>query len=119
MSVSVENRPTRLRSAVAVLLTVLILVPAGYLFFRVWQTNSNERDNTKLEQQGVEYLTVLSPLISALAEAESSALQGVSATPPSLTAAVSGVSAVDQRVGSAGCPTRPVTSSRPTSRSPT
>jgi len=101
MSVSVENRPTRLRSAVAVLLAVLILVPAGYLFFRVWQTNSNERDNTKLEQLGVEYLTVLSPLVSALAEAESSALQGVSAPPPSLTAAVNGVSAVDQRVGDA------------------
>jgi len=99
MAVSVDNRPTRARSALAALLTVLILVPAGYLFYRVWQTNDEARDNTKLEQQGVEYLTTLSPLIGALAEAESSALQGSPAAPASLTAAVAGVNAVDQRLG--------------------
>jgi hypothetical protein len=99
MAVSVDNRPARSRSALAALLTVLILVPAGYLFFRVWQTNDQSRDNTKLEQLGVEYLTNLSPLISALAESESSALQGISVAPASLTAAVARVAAVDQRLG--------------------
>jgi hypothetical protein len=101
MAVSVDNRPTRLRSFLAAVLTVLILVPTGYLFFRVWQDNADTRDGTKLEQQGVEYLTALSPLIGALAEAQSSALQGVSTTPASLTASVAAVSAADQRLGGA------------------
>jgi hypothetical protein len=101
MAVSVDNRPTRTRSALAALLTVLILVPAGYLFYRTWQANGEARDNTKLEQQGVEYLTNLSPLISSLAESESSALQGIAAAPASVTAAVARVAAVDQRLGDA------------------
>jgi hypothetical protein len=99
MAVSVDNRPTRLRSSLAAILAVLVLVPAGYLFFRVWQNNSDQRDNTKLERQGVEYLTNLSPLIGALAEAQSSALQGVSTAPASLNAAVASVAAADQRLG--------------------
>jgi hypothetical protein len=90
-----------LRSFLAAVLTVLIVVPAGYLFFRVWQANSDSRDDTRLEQQGVEYLTSLSPLIGSLAEAESSALQGASSTPATLTAAVAGVAAADQRLGGA------------------
>ncbi|MEU4218678.1 hypothetical protein [Actinoplanes sp. NPDC026623] len=99
MSVSVDNRRTRLRPALAAVLTVLILVPAAILFSRVWGTISDERDSTKLEQQGVEYVAALAPLVSALAEAQSSALAGVSAAPGSLTAAVNGVAATDQRLG--------------------
>ncbi len=99
MAVSVDNRPSRLRAALAGVLTILILVPAGLLFLRVWQQNEDERDSTKREQQGVEYLTALSPLTSALAEAQSSALQGSAEPPASLTAAVTRVAAVDQRLG--------------------
>ena len=101
MAVSVDNRPTRMRSALAAVLTVLILVPAGYLFYRVWQDNHDARHNTNLERQGVEYLRSLAPLISGLAESESAALQGIPAAPPSLTGAVAGVAAVDQRLGDA------------------
>jgi hypothetical protein len=99
MSVSVDNRRSRMRSALAAVLTVLILVPAAVLFASVWGTISDERDNTKLEKQGVEYVSALAPLVSALAEAQSSALAGVSAAPGSLSAAVNGVAAVDQRLG--------------------
>ena len=99
MSVSVDNRRTRSRTALAAVLTVLILVPAGILFSQTWSNVSDERDSTKLEQKGVEYVTALSPLISALAEAQSAALSGVSSVPGSLTAAVAGVAAVDQRLG--------------------
>ena len=99
MSVSVDNRRSRTRSALAAVLTVLILVPAAILFASVWGTISDKRDSTKLEQQGVEYLSALAPLVSALAEAQSSALAGVSDTPGSLTAAVNGVAAADQRLG--------------------
>jgi hypothetical protein len=99
MAVSVDNRPSRLRSGLAAVLAILILVPAGLLFLRVWQQNDDERTSTKLEQQGVEYLTSLAPLVSALAEAQSAALQGNSAAPASLTTAVARVAAVDQRLG--------------------
>jgi hypothetical protein len=99
MSVSVDNRRTRARSALAAVLTVLILVPAAILFASVWGTISDKRDSTQLEKQGVEYIAALAPLVSALAEAQSSALAGVAAAPGSLTAAVNGVAAADQRLG--------------------
>jgi hypothetical protein len=99
MAVSVGRRPSRLRSALAALLTILILLPAGFLFLRVWQDIEDRRDDATTEKQGVEYLTALAPLISALAESQSSAVQGISATPPSLTAAVARVAAADQRLG--------------------
>jgi hypothetical protein len=101
MAVSVDNRPTRLRTFLAALLTVLILLPAGYLFFMVWQAETHNRTNTTLEKQGVAYMTSLSPLVSALAEAQSSALQGVSTPPASLTAAVAQVTTADQHLGDA------------------
>ena len=94
-----NSRRTRLTSALAVILTVLVLVPTGILFTRVWQDNSDQRDRTKLEQQGVEYLTALSPLINSLVEAQSTALQGVSEQPASLSRAVQGVAEVDARLG--------------------
>jgi hypothetical protein len=94
-----NSRRTRLRSALAVVLTVLVLVPIGVLFGRDWQDNAARRDSTQREQQGVEYLTALSPLISALAEAQSSALQGIKEPPGSLKAAVSRVAATDARLG--------------------
>jgi hypothetical protein len=99
MSVSVDNRRTRTRSALAAVLTVLILVPAAILFASVWGTISDKRDSTQLEKKGVEYVSALSPLVSALAEAQSSALAGVADAPGSLNAAVNGVAAVDQRLG--------------------
>ncbi len=99
MAVSVDNRRTRVRSALAAVLTVLILVPAAILFASVWGTISDKRDSTKLEKQGVEYISALAPLVSSLAEAQSSALSGVSDAPGSLNAAVSAVAAVDQRLG--------------------
>ncbi|MFB9360117.1 hypothetical protein [Actinoplanes nipponensis] len=77
----------------------MILVPAAILFASVWGTISDKRDSTQREKQGVEYISSLAPLVSALAEAQSSALAGVAAAPGSLTAAVNGVAAVDQRLG--------------------
>jgi hypothetical protein len=101
MAVSDGNRPSRLRAALTAVLTILILVPAGILFVRVWQQNADQRDETSLEQQGVEYLAGLSPLVSALTEAQSSAVQGVPEAPASLTAAVTRMGAIDQRLGDA------------------
>ncbi|MFI1995036.1 hypothetical protein [Actinoplanes sp. NPDC020271] len=81
------------------MLTVLVLLPAAGLFLRVLQENSNQRDNVQLEQDGVEYLTALSPLVSALAESQSAALQDVLSEPASVTAAVARVQGVDERFG--------------------
>jgi hypothetical protein len=99
MAASASTGPSRLRAALAASMTVLILVPAGVLFAWVWSDNHDSRDSTSLEHQGVAYLASLPPLISGLVEAQSSALQGVSSTPASLTAAVAQVSAADQRLG--------------------
>ena len=99
MAASVDNRPSRLRSALVAVLTLLILVPTGVLFIRALQDNQDQRHSTQRERRGVEYLTSLSPLTSALAEAQSGVLQGVPAAPSSLTSAVSRVAAVDQRLG--------------------
>jgi uncharacterized membrane protein len=101
MSVTVENRRNRLRSAVAAMLAVLLLVPVGILFAQVWDSTEDERDRTRTERQGVEYLTRLGPLLTALVEAQGAALQGQAAPPPSLPAAVAGVAEVDSRLGRA------------------
>jgi len=96
-----NTRRTRLRSAIAVILTVLVLAPTAVLFGRVWRDNSDQRDSTALEKKGVQYIVALAPLISALVEAQSSALQGVSAPPASLKVAIAQVSAVDADLGAA------------------
>ncbi|WP_229067654.1 hypothetical protein [Actinoplanes sp. DH11] len=82
-------------------LTVLVLLPAAALFLRVLNDNTDQRDRLQLQQQGVEYLTALAPLVSALAESQSSALQGVAQEPASLTAGVARVQEVDERIGEA------------------
>src|SRR5690349_4749673 len=96
---AMNSRRTRLRSALAVILTVLVLVPSAVLFGRVWQENSRQTTQTDLEKKGVEYITALTPLVSALTEAQSSAIQGVTAPPDSLNAAVSKVAAADAKLG--------------------
>ncbi|MET3428231.1 hypothetical protein BJ973_007443 [Actinoplanes tereljensis] len=74
-------------------------MPTAVLFGRVWQQNSDLRAQTDLEREGVQYITALAPLVSALAESQSSALQGVTAPPDSLATAVSRVSALDSSLG--------------------
>ena len=94
-----NSRRTRLGSAIAVILTVLVLVPVAVLFGRVWTDNADRRDSTNLEKKGVEYLTALTPLVSSLAESQSAAIAGNSQPPPGLAAAVTSVSAVDAKLG--------------------
>ncbi len=94
-----NSRRTRLRSALAVILTVLVLVPSAVLFGRVWQENSRQTTQTDLEKKGIEYIAALTPLISALTESQTSAIQGVTAPPDSLNAAVAKVAAADAKLG--------------------
>ncbi|MEU8658008.1 hypothetical protein [Actinoplanes philippinensis] len=80
-------------------LTVLVVLPTAVLFLRVLNENTTQRDDTALKQKGIEYLVEMAPLISALAESQSSALQGVTDEPASLTAAVARVQGVDEKLG--------------------
>jgi hypothetical protein len=98
MAVS-DNRRFRARSVAAAVLTLLLLVPVGILFRRVWDADRTDRDRTRHEQHGVQYLTRLGPLLSALAEAESTAMRGNTAAPDSLAAAVSAADAADRTYG--------------------
>jgi hypothetical protein len=94
-----NSRRTRLRSAIAVTLTVLVLVPMAILFGRDWQDTADRRDRTALEQKGVQYVTALTPLLNALVGVQSSALQGLPAAPDALQNAIARVSAVDADLG--------------------
>ena len=94
-----NSRRTRLGSALAVILTVLVLVPTAVLFGRVWTDNSDKHDSTEMEKKGVEYITALTPLVNALAESQSTGIQGVSKPPETLAPAVARVSAVDAKLG--------------------
>ncbi|WP_307798149.1 hypothetical protein [Actinoplanes flavus] len=75
------------------------MLPTAALFLRVLDEVNTQRDETQLKQHGVEYLATLAPLVSALAESQSQALQGVSTEPQSLTAAVARVQEADARLG--------------------
>src|SRR5689334_7841643 len=100
MADSTDHRPNRLRRALAAGLTVLVLAPAGILFAQGWSRNTAERADTELEQQGMDYLTVLIHLVSALATAQSSAMRDTGIdTQQGLNAAADAVAQVDQSVG--------------------
>lgn len=99
MSVAVDHRGSRIRSVAAALLAVLVLVPTGMLFARVFQDVSGHREDTRREQRGTEYLTALTPLVSALVETQSSALAGIREPSEKLTEAVAGAGAADSRLG--------------------
>ncbi|WP_305787393.1 hypothetical protein [Symbioplanes lichenis] len=99
MSVSVDHRRPQAFTVLAAALTVLMLMPAAVLFARVRADVAAQRDSTRLEQHGVEYLTALSPLVSALAEAQSARLSGVNGPSEAVVAAVNGVANVDLRLG--------------------
>ncbi|WP_231953663.1 hypothetical protein [Actinoplanes derwentensis] len=83
------------------MLTVLVVLPTAALFLRVLEDVSTQREDTELKQQGVQYLVALAPLISALADSQSQALQGVKAEPASLTSAVDRVQKADTDLGGA------------------
>lgn len=99
MSVTVESRRNRLRSVAAAVLTVLMLVPFGVLFAKAWGATADDRTTTLREQQGLEYLTRLGPLVTRLADVQSSALAGVTPATAELDGAVDAVAEADGRLG--------------------
>jgi hypothetical protein len=99
MSVTVDERRTRLRSVLSTLLTVALLVPVGILFTQVWRSTSDEIATTEREQRGTEYLASLGQLLTATVDAQAAALQGRATAKDALTRAVNATADVDQRLG--------------------
>jgi hypothetical protein len=99
MSGTVEDRRGRVRSALAAIVVVALLVPTGLLFAQLRQATADDLDRTRGERRAIEYLTRLTPLLTATTDAQSSALQGRGSASPALEQAVAGVSEADQRLG--------------------
>lgn len=98
MSVTVEDRRSRLRSALSAALALLLLVPVAVLFRQVWQPAADDIATAERERRGVEYLSGLAQLLAATNQAQGAALRGAPA-PPELAGAVRRAADIDERLG--------------------
>ncbi|GAA0811446.1 hypothetical protein [Spirilliplanes yamanashiensis] len=99
MSGTVEDRRGRVRSALAALVVVALLVPTGMLFLQLRQATADDLDQSRGERDAITYITRLMPLLTALTDVQSTALQGRGATSPALDQAVAAVTEADQQLG--------------------
>lgn len=90
-----SGRPAVLRS----LLALAVLIPVGVLFVQLWQGQSERLSFAAKERHGIEYLTSLSQVTTALTDAQSTAVAGRAVDRTALTRAVDATSAVDERLG--------------------
>jgi hypothetical protein len=81
------------------LLVFALLIPAGALFGQAWQGQSDRLSFAARERHGIEYLTSLGKVTTALTDAQSAAVAGRSADRAALTRAVDATTAVDDRLG--------------------
>jgi hypothetical protein len=101
MSVPEGNRRGRVRSVLATLVTLAMLVPVGLLFLQLRRAGDDDISRTRIERQAVAYLAALTPLLSAVTEAQSTALRGRTGALPAVEAAVAEVAQVDKLHGTA------------------
>lgn len=85
--------------ALRLLLTVAIMAPSTVLFRQVWSADADTLDVASQERHGIEYLTTLGPLLTALTNVESAAVAGQAAPVDILDRAVRAVDAMDERLG--------------------
>lgn len=81
------------------LLALAVLVPVGVLFGQLWQEQSDRLSFAAKERNGIEYLTTLSQVTTALTDAQSDAIAGSKVDETALARAVDAASAVDARLG--------------------
>jgi hypothetical protein len=81
------------------LLALAVLVPVGVLFGQLWQEQSDRLSFAAKERDGIEYLTTLSQVTTALTDAQSDAVAGGEVDQTALARAVDAASAVDARLG--------------------
>jgi hypothetical protein len=81
------------------LLALAVLVPVGVLFGQLWQEQSDRLSFAAKERDGIEYLTTLGQVTTALTDAQSDAIAGGDIDETGLARAVDAASAVDARLG--------------------
>ncbi|WP_173158696.1 hypothetical protein [Phytohabitans suffuscus] len=92
------NAPARV-SPLRPLLAFALLIPVGVLFGQAWQGQSDRLTFAAKERQGIEYLTALGPVTTALTDAQSAAVAGREVDRAAVTRAVDAATAVDERLG--------------------
>lgn len=98
MSAATPNAPARV-SLLRPLLVFALLIPVGVLFGQAWQGQSDRLEFAARERQGIEYLTTLGQVTTALTDAQSAAVAGRPVDRAAVTRAVDAASAVDDRLG--------------------
>jgi hypothetical protein len=94
MSAATPSSPGR-----ASLLGLAVLIPAAILFGQAWQGQSDRISFAERERHGIEYLTTLGQVATALTDAQSAAVAGRAVDRNALTRAVDATSSVDDRLG--------------------
>lgn len=81
------------------ILALAVLVPAAVLFSQVWSDAGDKVAYAQKERHGIAYLQALGPVETALTDAQSSAVAGVSANTSRLRQAVDAATTADQLYG--------------------
>lgn len=95
------GRPGRGRGLVTGLVALLLVLALGGLAVAGWRSAGGDLDRVRTERQAVEYVRPVTVLVLALSEARAAAAAGLTVDRQAITAAVSGVTEVDDRHGQA------------------
>jgi hypothetical protein len=98
MSAATPHAPTSV-SLLRPLLVFALLIPVGVLFGQAWQGQSDRLSFAAKERHGIEYLTTLGQVTTALTDAQSAAVAGRAVDRATVTRAVDATTAVDNRLG--------------------
>jgi hypothetical protein len=98
MSAATPNVPTSV-SLLRPLLVFALLIPVGVLFGQAWQGQSDRLSFAAKERHGIEYLTTLGQVTTALTDAQSAAVAGRAVDRAAVARAVDATTAVDDRLG--------------------
>ncbi|MGN9906467.1 hypothetical protein ACTMTJ_02840 [Phytohabitans sp. LJ34] len=98
MTAATPNAPTSV-SLLRPLLVFALLIPIGVLFGQAWQGQSDRLSFAAKERHGIEYLTTLGQVTTALTDAQSAAVAGRAVDRAAVTRAVDAATAVDERLG--------------------
>jgi hypothetical protein len=93
------RRVQRVGRLLPAVLAFLVLLPAGYLFDRLYRSIDVDLQVASGERVGVEYIVALGQLTVQLNDAQAAAVAGKAVSRQPLTKALDAVSAVDQRAG--------------------
>jgi hypothetical protein len=98
MTAATPNAPTSV-SLLRPLLVFALLIPVGVLFGQAWQGQSDRLSFAAKERHGIEYLTTLGQVTTALTDAQSAAVAGRAVDRTTIGRAVDATTAVDDRLG--------------------